>query len=259
AEEVDDTKIQLQFVEDTENVRPIQVGWLMGSWDMIDGPLQIPANTVQTFHQEVTPFWSDKSLISICPHMHLIGTKYQVWMETPEGDSIPLIDIPEWNFHWQFYYTFQQIQKMPAGSTLKSIGVYDNTVNNELNPNNPPQDVWNGALTTDEMFLCYFIYSNYQEGDEDIVLDPSLSIPQLFDKAERFEVYPNPVETQLQWGPLTDQQVHYSVQASTGEIVDNWSSSNGINYRNVASLSPGQYILTARSGGKTWLAPFIKR
>ena len=195
-EEIDQTYMNLEFVDDAANVRPVSVGWLLSSADITNGPLIIPPNEVSTFYQEDTPFWSDKSLIAICPHQHLLGDSYKVWMETPAGDSIPLIDIPEWQFHWQFYYTFLNPQKLPAGSTLKSEATYDNTASNPLNPNSPPVTVYDGALTTDEMLLTYFIYADYQEGDEYINLDPSLSVEESEAKLG-WDVYPNPTTDQL--------------------------------------------------------------
>lgn len=169
--EVDSTFMNLEFVTGT-NIRPVSVGWLLNSGNMIDGPLWIPANTVQTFHHEyVNP--SYRSMISICPHMHHVGTQFTVWYEYG-GDSIPLIRIPDWEFHWQRYYTFQTIQPIPAGAVIKSIGVYDNTPFNEDNPNDPPQNVGAGSTTAAEMFLCYFIWASYQPGDETIVMDSTI-------------------------------------------------------------------------------------
>jgi len=169
--EVDSTVMNLEFVTGT-GIRPVNVGWLLGHDDMIDGPLWIPANTVRTFHHAyVNP--SHRSFVSICPHMHRIGTAFTVWYEYG-GDSIPLIRIPEWDFHWQRYYTFQTVQPIPAGAVIKSIGVYDNTVFNEDNPNDPPQNVGAGSTTDAEMFLCYFIWTDYQPGDETIVMDSTI-------------------------------------------------------------------------------------
>jgi hypothetical protein len=169
--QVDSTVMNLEFVTGT-GIRPVRVGWLLGGGSMTDGPLFIPANTVRTFHQEYT-VPSDRSFVSICPHMHHVGVAYTVWYEYA-GDSIPLISIPHWDFHWQKYYTFQQVQVIPAGAVIKSIGVYDNTPLNEHNPNDPPQNIGWGSTTDDEMFLCYFIWASYQQGDEDIVLDSTL-------------------------------------------------------------------------------------
>lgn len=173
--QVDSTLINLQFTTATSGIRPVSVGWLLGQGapTLVDGPFVLPANTVRTFHQEyVVP--GTRSFLAICPHMHLLGKSYKVWYETPQGDSIPLIDIPQWDFHWQRYYYFQTVQVIPAGSRIKSEGVYDNTIANPYNPNSPPENVYLGATTTDEMFLTYFIWTNYQPGDENIIIDDDL-------------------------------------------------------------------------------------
>ncbi|MDQ3099853.1 MAG: hypothetical protein M3R08_00580, partial [Bacteroidota bacterium] len=156
---IDSTRMNLEFVTGP-GIRPVSVGWLLDQGNMTDGPLVIPANTIQTFHQEYT-VPSDRSFVSICPHMHHVGVSYTVWYEY-NGDSIPLIDIPEWDFHWQRYYTFQMVQPIPAGAVIKSIGVYDNTSNNPHNPHTPPQNMYAGSTTDSEMFLTYFIWTNYQ-------------------------------------------------------------------------------------------------
>lgn len=248
AEEIDETYINLDFVDDPLFVRPVYASWLLGQSAPVltDGPLFIPANTTQTFHQVSNPLSSPLSLISICPHMHLLGDNYKVWFETQEGDSIPLIDC-DWNFHWQFYYMFQQVQVVPTGARLMSEVIYDNTTNNEYNPNNPPINVWGGGATTDEMILCFFIYANYLPGDEDIVLDPSLSVQE--QDAEPFEwgVYPNPTS-----GLLTLHSSDYlhdpgivSIIDATGRIVQTESFIQaGRTYRtDISDLPAGTYTV----------------
>lgn len=259
--EVDNTQINLQFVTDTDNVRPISVGWLMGSGSMTDGPLIIPPEQVVTFHQEVTPFWQDKSLISICPHMHLLGKSYKVWMETPEGETVPLIDIPEWDFHWQFYYTFQQIVKVPAGSVFKSEGVYDNTSQNENNPNTPPITVYDGAWTTDEMFLCYFIYAPYLEGDENIILDPELSVGDNLPGRLTLDVFPNPAQESINLSTAFLGQVQIEIVNAFGQQVHN--SMTVVEYGEqlnipIEGLGNGQYFIVVRQDRKQEAGGFVK-
>ena len=36
-------------------------------------------------------------------------------MLEPNGDTIPLIKIDDWNFRWQYFYTFKKILHLPAG------------------------------------------------------------------------------------------------------------------------------------------------
>ncbi len=198
---VDSTKMNLQLRVDPSDMRELKSAWLLTDYPpvLIDGPLVIPANQLTTFHQERT-INQDLSFVAICPHMHLLGKSYKVWFETPQGDSIPLIDIPQWDFHWQKYYVFQSVQKIPAGSTIKSVGVYDNTLDNHDQPNNPPITVTSGLTTEDEMFLCYFIYANYQAGDENIILDSDLLLTEIdqIEKTESAYLFPNPASAEMQ-------------------------------------------------------------
>jgi hypothetical protein len=223
-EMIDNTKMNLEFVTDVQNVRAVNVGWWLNTGNMTDGPLVIPANEVTTFHQEMQVS-GDKSLIAICPHMHLLGKNYKVWFETVEGDEVPLIDIPQWDFHWQFYYYFETLQKIPSGAIIKSEAVYDNTLGNEDNPNNPPITLYNGGSTADEMFLCYFIYSNYQPGDEFIqnpdhtvgVNPPGIHIVE----DEDWNVYPNPVSDNIYINGLFPAGIdgRIRVLSSDGKVV----------------------------------------
>lgn len=259
AGEVDETYMNLEFVDNVEDVRPVSVGWLMGSGHMTDGPLVIPPNQISTFHQESTPFSTPKSILAICPHMHLLGKSYNVWMETQQGDSIPLIDIPDWDFRWQFYYNFPSPQIFPGGTTLKSIGQYDNTVNNPHNPNFPPITVTDGALTTDEMFLCYFIYADYQPGDEDIIIDPgtNTSVAEV-NRNLQLKVYPNPASNfiQLDWegnGPALVE-----VYNSKGKRVLT-TTANGNAPISIEVLPSGVYnvVLQGEDGRRS--ASFVRR
>lgn len=132
--------------------------------------LDIPANTVKTFRSHwVTP--TDLSIISVNPHMHLLGKSFWAYALTPQGDTIRLIKINKWDFKWQYYYTFIHPLKIPAGSTVYAYGVYDNTEKNPYNPYHPPRDCkerddFMSMGTTEEMFQFIFTYLLYQPGDE---------------------------------------------------------------------------------------------
>ncbi len=135
-------------------------------------PLIIPPNEVKTFYtRAVAP--RDMSVLTINPHMHLLGKTFWAFAITPKGDTIPLIRIQKWDFRWQYFYTFKKIVKIPRGSLITVIATYDNTRNNPENPFNPPQLVQerNGSMrTTDEMLQFIITYLPYQPGDENISL-----------------------------------------------------------------------------------------
>jgi hypothetical protein len=132
----------------------------------------IKANTVQTFHLEVTNQTEDQSLLYVWPHMHLLGKEFKAYVTTPSGDTIPLIHIPEWDFRWQEIYRFPHPIKIPKGSVIHLEGTYDNTADNPSNPNTPPKTVFSmgDMTTTDEMMTLMMGFLPYEEGDEKIDL-----------------------------------------------------------------------------------------
>lgn len=138
--------------------------------------LIIPPNTVKKVHSSyVVPM--DISVLTVNPHMHLLGKSFKAYAVTPGGDTIRLISIPRWDFNWQYFYTFKKMVKIPKGSTITAEGVYDNTKDNLMNPYSPPRLVRdnNGSMkATDEMFQFIISYLPYKEGDENI----SLEVPQ---------------------------------------------------------------------------------
>ena len=134
-----------------------------------DGDFVIPANEIKTFHATLS-ISQDISLMSIYPHMHLIGKSWDIYAIDPQGNRINLIRIADWDFNWQGSYTFTRFQKIPAGSQIHASVTYDNTANNPLNPNNPPRNMTWGEKTTDEMLIAAMEYVPYREGDEHIAL-----------------------------------------------------------------------------------------
>lgn len=135
-------------------------------------PLIIPPDQVTSYTTRFT-IEKDISILTVNPHMHLLGKSFKAYALSPAQDTIRLIHIPRWDFNWQFFYTFNKMLKIPAGSTIVVEGVFDNTSQNPFNPHHPPQTVRdnNGSMrTTDEMFQFIVTYLPYQEGDENISL-----------------------------------------------------------------------------------------
>ncbi len=136
-------------------------------------PLVVPPNTVQTFRTQFT-LPADISVLTINPHMHLLGKTFLAYAVTPRADTIPLVRIKRWDFRWQYFYTFPTMLHLPVGTTIYAEATYDNTANNPNNPFSPPQLVreQGGSMrSTDEMFQCIITMMPYQAGDENIRLD----------------------------------------------------------------------------------------
>jgi hypothetical protein len=171
----DDSQFNV-FFTDKPPARPtkeMQLGTL-GISEIIP-PLIIPPNVVKTFTTKIVVD-EDISLLTVNPHMHLLGKSFEAFAATPDGKTIPLVKIPRWDFRWQYFYTFPKIVKIPKGSTIAAIGIFDNTSNNPNNPFSPPREIigTNGSMrVTDEMFQLIITYVPYQQGDENVSLDTS--------------------------------------------------------------------------------------
>lgn len=226
----------------------------------------IPANTVQTFHEIYSDDVSlnvDLSFISVAPHMHYLGQTYLAYAKTPDNDSIPLINVDNWDFHWQYSYTYQKLLKIPKYTDLYGIATYDNTSANEDNPNDPPQDVWLGEQTTDEMMLCFFAYTFYLPGDENMVLDSSILETSILDSNNRlyFSVYPNPAADELQIVNENPEGKNYQIQIMDlfGRIIlTDEMQFQTIKKINITDLPQGIYFISVSDGDKVYTEKIMK-
>lgn len=136
-------------------------------------PLVIEPGVVKKFYTSfVVP--QNLSVLTVNPHMHLLGKSFLAYAVKPNGDTIPLVRIKKWDFRWQYFYTFTNMIPMPEGTTIYAEGEFDNTTNNPLNPFNPPQKISDreGSMrTTDEMFQLIVTYTLYHPGDEKVSLE----------------------------------------------------------------------------------------
>lgn len=135
--------------------------------DISNKPFLIKAGEKTTF------FISKKidksiSVISVLPHMHLIGKSFRAFAITPEGEVVNLVKIDNWEFNWQMTYQFKKLLKIPAGSTFIVEATYDNSAENPENPFTPPKDIGYGWGTKDEMLNLVLYYLDYKDGDENI-------------------------------------------------------------------------------------------
>jgi hypothetical protein len=94
-------------------------------------------------------------LLGIAPHAHYLCRQMHVTAKLPEGKTLALLTIKDWDFNWQQEFRFAEPLDLPAGTTLEMEFVYDNSAENPRNPNNPPQRVRIGSTAADEMALAF--------------------------------------------------------------------------------------------------------
>jgi hypothetical protein len=277
---LDSTRVNIKFATNTSSpfFREVFMLPAISEPNLVNGPLVIPPNMVKTFTANSLaatnlplpfPYFT---LLSVAPHMHLIGKSMKVFAidNSPTIDTIPLINIPNWDFKWQGVYNFRNPIKVAIGSKLVAHSAYDNTSNNLSNPSNPPVTVHQGEATTDEMMLVFFAFTAYLPGDENIVVDnsPIVSINDLqqniVNSAQLYNVFPNPAKTSAQvnyFSPKTLNQVKASITAVNGKVVKEWSTTLQQGYGtvqlNLEGLARGQYFISLQTPSFTKTKPFI--
>ncbi|MFT5052007.1 MAG: hypothetical protein ACI8QZ_003438 [Chlamydiales bacterium] len=120
----------------------------------------IEPNTTPSF-EVVFDVGQSVSVISLSPHMHLLGHTFKARALTPDGKEIPLVSIPAWDFSWQENYTFDRPLRIPRGSQIFINASFDNTANNPSNPFDPPRAiVCEGDVmkTDNEMMVMTMVY-----------------------------------------------------------------------------------------------------
>ncbi len=94
-------------------------------------------------------------VLNVTPHMHLLGRTMKVTATLPDGRQVCLVNVPDWDFHWQGTYTYKTPVALPFGTRIDLSAHYDNSTGNPENPNDPPKDVRWGENTTDEMCIAF--------------------------------------------------------------------------------------------------------
>jgi mono/diheme cytochrome c family protein len=139
--------------------------------DDSNGPeFVIPANKAD--HVETMSLVNPANLtremrvVSVTPHMHMLGTHERATLTHPAGDTECLVD-SKWNFDWQRTYSYDAaIEELPLFDASSNVMVSCHWNNTFTNPNLPrllhdanvvaPYDVQLGLNTTDEMCLADF-------------------------------------------------------------------------------------------------------
>jgi hypothetical protein len=96
----------------------------------------------------------DATLLSLFPHMHLRGKRFEYDIVRDDGSVEVLLRV-NYHFHWQLSYRLAEPRMLKAGTKLRAIAWYDNSKNNPHNPD-PTKTVTWGDQTSDEMMVGFF-------------------------------------------------------------------------------------------------------
>ena len=99
----------------------------------------------------ITPVNEPITLYALTPHMHLRGKSMKWWVTYPDGREEVILDVPNFDFNWQIQYELAAPLKIPAGSKITNVAIYDNSINNKWNPA-PEKEVYWSEQSWDEMY-----------------------------------------------------------------------------------------------------------
>lgn len=116
--------------------------------------IPIPSNT-DNYRVEVSgTLPNDATLLSFFPHMHVRGKKFEYNIVHADGSRETLLRV-NYDFYWQLSYLLADPRRLPAGTKLEAIAWYDNSKNNQHNPDPNSAVLW-GDQTYNEMMVGFF-------------------------------------------------------------------------------------------------------
>jgi hypothetical protein len=97
---------------------------------------------------------NDATLLSLFPHMHLRGKRFEYDIVHDDGSVETLLRV-NYHFHWQLSYKLAEPRELKAGTKLRAVAWYDNSKNNPHNPDPDKLVTW-GDQTSEEMMVGFF-------------------------------------------------------------------------------------------------------
>lgn len=159
----DRTKVEIAVASD--DVAPSLIR--LGTLSLIKHNLAIPADTAGAINEQTAtlnqwralrggkPFPSGHGyILGAGGHMHLVGKRIAITRTSATGAST-ILDVPDWNFHWQGQYELAQAIQIENTDALTIRCEHDNSNANRLSHGlSPNVSVTWGEGTTDEMCLA---------------------------------------------------------------------------------------------------------
>jgi hypothetical protein len=243
-------------------------------WPLHISPLST-ASFVETYTlPSVTPLPDSYTVLNVQPHMHKVGSSIKVYAVKPGNDTVPLVNLPVWDFKWQGQYTFRQPIVLPEGTVLRAEAFYDNTSGN-INAPNPNLDVWAGESSAEEMMQVYFSFLYALPGDENIIIDTVMhpanymgcnfiGIEDITGAYAHYKLYPNPSSdfVNVSFEQFAEGDVKLSLIDLQGKVLAEYvqphvGAGTFTKMLDVHSIPSGLYYVRAWSGDHMFAKPLI--
>lgn len=148
----DQSKVGFFFYPKDAEVKPVIIEPI-GSFDF-----EVPPHKKDWIVGMARTFERPFTVLNYLPHMHLRGTAAEYRAYFPDGREETLLNVPRYDYNWQLYYEYPEPRQFPAGTRIEVKLKFDNSQENESNPD-PSEAVRFGLETTDEMAFGWMYYS----------------------------------------------------------------------------------------------------
>jgi tetratricopeptide (TPR) repeat protein/mono/diheme cytochrome c family protein len=218
-----------------------------------DSKLDIPAGARNFSVSDELTLPIDVDILAIYPHAHYLGQDLQATAILPDGSTKPLIHIPQWNLNWQAVYRYAEPVALPKGTTISMRYIYDNSDDNALNPNHPPERVRGGNRSKDEMAHLWLqvLPRNFdsQAGDPRMLLQEALARHNIRNNPEDFAAHYNLASMLQARGDAAEAQTEY--EAALRIRPEDATANNALGAVLLASGQPGRAMLYLQTATQT--------
>lgn len=126
----------------------------VATYVVVNTGLRIPPHAANHAELAYHVFDHDSKILALSPHLHVRGKAMKYVMNYPDGRSETLLDVPKYNYNWQWQYYPTEPIDAPKGSRLEVTAVWDNSEANPANPDPRKEIIYRGD-TFNEMFVGF--------------------------------------------------------------------------------------------------------
>ena len=153
--EEDLTRVGLRLARNPTS-KVLYNGYVLGFMQIPPGDPNFVVNGRTVLQEAIT-------IYSVVTHMHYLGKAMDIWAILPDDTRVDLVQVPRFDFSWQYEYTLAEPQRLPKGSTVHMKAVFDNSPESPYQHSDPPRLVTFGESTTDEMAVGVFFHTRDAE------------------------------------------------------------------------------------------------
>jgi hypothetical protein len=164
----DQTSVEFQLADTVSRRLAYQplldVAWVAGQMkipaDATDVPFSYQSDPRSFFKLLGSPLDTTNgfNLEAVMFHMHQLGKHGELWLVKADRTQKKILDIPDWDFHWQNEYQLADSVRFEPGDQLRVKCVFDNSAGRH-GPGIPSTETNWGENSTEEMCVANILSS----------------------------------------------------------------------------------------------------